>query len=167
MSMNENISKLMILDQKINDFIDNNDLNDVLVDEKFENTHYVDKCINILKHMSNKDVLEAVKRFDYIPLFVDYKVFLKRYVVDKKKLKNSPELCLEEYQNVSNVWKRIDEIATSNKEAYEYMNILKLDNAMEDILHLMPNEDLMKLANNSKDWVEKLYFYSFFKATKK
>ena len=86
--MNENISKLMILDQKINDFIDNNDLNDVSVDEKFENTHYVDKCINILKHMSNKDVLEAVKRFDYIPLFVDYKVFLKRYVVDKKKLKN-------------------------------------------------------------------------------
>ena len=165
--MNENISKLMILDQKINDFIDNNDLNDVSVDEKFENTHYVDKCINILKHMSNKDVLEAVKRFDYIPLFVDYKVFLKRYVVDKKKLKNSPELCLEEYQNVSNVWKRIDEIAASNKEAYEYMNILKLDNAMEDILHLMPNEDLMKLANNSSDWVEKLYFYSFFKATKK
>ena len=35
MSMNENISKLMILDQKINDFIDNNDLNDVSVDEKF------------------------------------------------------------------------------------------------------------------------------------
>ena len=84
--MSDNVRKLFDLEQLIIKFIDENpDFDDPTIDERFENTHYVEKCINLLKRMNNKDVLESLKRFEYVRMFVDFKVFLKKYTIDKNR----------------------------------------------------------------------------------
>ena len=141
--MSDNIAKLMRIEQNIVKFIDeNNDLSDKLLDDKFEETHYIEKCINIIKKMSNKEILEAIKRLDYINMFVDYKVFLKKYRVNKKALKEDPKLCLEEYDKLNNICEVIGENSNNKKEFLEYMQILDIDNAQEYLLKMMPNDDL-------------------------
>lgn len=163
--MSENVSKLMHLEQLIIQFIDDNpDVNDETVDERFAATHYVDKCINILKRMSNNDVLESLKRFEYIRMFVDFKVFLKKYTIDKKKIKEKPENCLIEYDKINNICTTISEISDNKRDFLSYLKILDIDPVIEWLLNHMPNEDLLTLSNRTGDWMEKLYFYSYFKA---
>lgn len=162
--MSENVSKLMHLEQLIIDFLDSNpDCDDPTVEERFENTHYVEKCINILKKMSNKDVLESLRRFRYIRMFVDFKVFLKKYVIDKKSIKEDPKNCLVEYDKLNKVCETISIVSDSKNEFLSYLKILDVDSSIEWLLKHMPNEELMALANRSTDWTEKLYYFSYFK----
>ena len=162
--MSENVSKLMHLEQLIIRFIDDNpDFNDPTIDERFENTHYVEKCINILKKMSNKDVLESLKRFEYIRMFVDFKVFLKKYAVDKKSIKEDSKNCLIEYDKLNKICETISQVSDNKKEFLSYIKILDVDSSIEWLLKHMPNEDLMILANRSTDWTEKLYYFSYLK----
>lgn len=165
--MSENVSKLMHLEQLIIKFIDDNpDVNDPTIDERFNATHYIDKCINILKRMSNRDVLESLKRFEYIRMFVDFKVFLKKYTINKKAIKEKPENCIMEYDELNRLCLTISEISDNKNDFLAYLKILDVDHAIEWLLKHMPNEDLMILANRTGDWAEKLYYYSYFKGEK-
>lgn len=163
--MSENVSKLMHLEQLIIKFIDdNNDPDDETVDERFLETGYVNQCINILKRMSNNDVLESLKRFEYIRMFVDFKVFLKKYSINKKKIKENPENCLIEYDKINKICLTISEVSDNQNDFLSYLKILDVDSTMEWLLKNMPNEDLLALSNRTCDWTEKLYYYSYFKA---
>lgn len=165
--MSENVSKLMHLEQLIIKFIDENpDFNDPTIDERFEETHYVERCINLLKKMSNGDVLESLRRFEYVRMFVDFKVFLKKYFLNKKDIKENPKKCLIEYNKINNLCETISQISLNRSEFLTYLKILDVDSATEWLLKYMPNEDLMTLANNSTDWTEKLYYFSHFKKNK-
>jgi len=162
--MSENVLKLMDLEQSIIKFLDDNpDYDDPTIEERFENTHYVQKCINILKKMNNKDVLESLKRFEYIRMFVDFKVFLKKYSINKKLLKENPENCLIEYDKLNNICEIVSNVSDNKKEFLTYLQILDVDSSFEWLLKHMPNEDLMTLANRSTDWTEKLYYFSYLK----
>ena len=162
--MSDNVLKLMDLEQLIIKFLDDNpDYNDPLIEERFESTRYVERCINILKKMSNKDVLESLKRFEYIRMFVDFKVFLKKYIVDKKSIKENPKNCLIEYDKLNNICETISSVSDNKNEFLSYIKILDVDSSFEWLLKHMPNEDLMALANRSTDWTEKLYYYGYLK----
>ena len=165
--MSENVNKLMHLEQLIIKFIDDNpDFNDPTIDERFNETHYVDKCINILKRMSNNDVLESLKRFEYIRMFVDFKVFLKKYTINRKVLKERPENCLMEYDKLNRLCSTISEISDNKSDFLSYLKILDVDHTIEWLLKHMPNEDLFTLSTRTGDWAEKLYYYSYFKDKK-
>ncbi len=162
--MSENVAKLMHLEQLIIKFLDDNpDFDDPTIDERFNETHLVDKCINLLKKMSNKDVLESLKRFEYIRMFVDFKVFLKKYLIDKKSIKEDPKNCIIEYDKLNNICMTISEISDNKKDFLSYIKILDVDSSIEWLLKHMPNEDLMALSNRTGDWTEKLYYYSYLK----
>lgn len=162
--MSDNVSKLMHLEQLIVEFLDeNNDVDDSIIEERFINTHYVDKCISLLKRMNNNDVIESLKRFEYIRMFVDFKVFLKKYIINKKSIKENPQNCLLEYNKLNSICQTISEVSENRKEFISYLQILDVNTSNEWLLCHMPNEDLMKLANDSTDWTEKLYYYSYLK----
>lgn len=162
--MSDNVRKLFDLEQLIIKFIDENpDFDDPTIDERFENTHYVEKCINLLKRMNNKDVLESLKRFEYVRMFVDFKVFLKKYTIDKKDIKENPNKCLTEYDKLNNICETIFNISDNQNDFLSYTKILDVDKSFEWLLKNMPNEDLMALANRSTDWTEKLYYFSYLK----
>lgn len=162
--MSENIAKLMDLEQLIIEFLDENpNYDDPTIEERFEKTRYIDKCINILKKMNNKDILESLKRFEYIRMFVDFKVFLKKYILNKKSIKEDPKKCLVEYDKLNNICETISRVSDNHKEFLSYLKILDVDNSIEWLLKHMPNEELMVLANRSTDWTEKLYYYGYLK----
>lgn len=162
--MSENVLKLMDLEQLIIKFLDDNpDYDDPMIEERFENTHYVEKCINILKKMNNNDVLESLKRFEYIRMFVDFKVFLKKYSINKKSIKEDSKNCLVEYDKLNNICETISNVSDNKNEFLSYLQILDVESSFEWLLKHMPNEDLMVLANRSTDWTEKLYYFGYIK----
>lgn len=113
--------------------------------------------------MNNNDVIESLKRFEYIRMFVDFKVFLKKYIINKKSIKENPQNCLLEYNKLNSICQTISEVSENRKEFISYLQILDVNTSNEWLLCHMPNEDLMKLANDSTDWTEKLYYYSYLK----
>lgn len=162
--MSENIAKLMNLERLIIKFIDENpNVDDPEIDARFEETHYVERCINLLKRMNCKEVLEAFRRFEYIRIFVDFKVFLKKYPISKKEIKENPKNCLMEFDKLNSVCDLISDVSNNKVEFLEYIKILDVDNTLEYLLKNMPNEDLNILAQRSTDWNEKLYYYSYLK----
>lgn len=163
--MSDNLSKLMHLEQMIIKFIDDNqDLTDDNIDERFAETRCIDKCIGILKRMSNNDILESLKRFEYMRMFIDFKAFLKKYTIDKKRMKEQPEECLNEYDKINKICETISEVSVNRRDFLSYLKILDIDSSVEWLLKHMPNEDLLTLSNRTGDWMEKLYYYSYFKA---
>ena len=91
------------------------------------------------------------------------RIFLKKYHVNKKAIKEDPKRCLDEYDKLNVICETISENSVNSKEFLEYMQILDMDNVQEYLLKMMPNNDLNILANRTGDWNEKLYYYSFLK----
>lgn len=162
--MSENLHKLLILDQKIQKFIeDNQDLSDPTLDSRFDETNYVKKSLTILNKMTNNDIVEAFIRCDNISIFIDIKRFLKKYILDKKKLAEDPKNYLKKYRDLNKMCEEISNLCQTKKELDYCLDTMKIDDCLEYLLKKMPNEDILILSNESTDWVEKLYYYSFFK----
>ena len=162
--MDKNLNAILMIDQKIGDFYyDNIDLTDNEFMDKFEKTNYISKALKIISKLSNKNVLEVLKRSRYLTDFIDLKKFLKPYKINKKYLKENKELYIEEYKRLRNTCNLISNIATSNNEFYEYMDVLNVDDIELYLLNNMPNEQIYTLASETGIWDEKLFYFSFFK----
>ena len=96
-------------------------------------------------------------------MFVDFKVFLKKYSINKKNIKENPKNCLIEYDELNSVCETISRISDDKNEFLSYLKIWNVEQSFEWLLKHMPNEDLMLLANRSTDWTEKLYYYGYLK----
>lgn len=167
MEMNDNIYKLLMIDQDIEDFIqENKELTDLEFEEKFEETNYITKAINILKRMNSKDILELIKRCRCLWNFIDLKKFIKKYPLNKTFLKNNKDLYLDEYYKLQNTCFYLRNISYDIKELDDYYNLLNVYDVEKYLLLNMPNEQIYKLACSSNNWEEKLYFFSFFKKNK-
>lgn len=162
--MNDNLNKILMIDQDIQDFIiDNEDLSDLEFEDKFYKKRYIDKAINILKKMSSKDMIEVIKRCRYLWNFIDLKKFIKRYPLNKTYLNNNKDMYIEEYRNLQNTCYSLSNISTNIKEFQDYMSILAVDDIEKYLLTNMPNDQIYSLASSTGMWDEKLYFFSFFK----
>jgi len=162
--MNDNLNKILMIDQDIQDFIiDNEDLSDLEFEDKFYKKRYIDKAINILKKMSSKDMIEVIKRCRYLWNFIDLKKFIKRYPLNKTYLNNNKDMYIEEYRNLQNTCYSLSNISTNVKEFQDYMSILAVDDIEKYLLTNMPNDQIYSLASSTGMWDEKLYFFSFFK----
>ena len=162
--MSDNYIKLIHIDNDILNFIEEHSyLSDKELDKLFDTTDFIEKAYKILEHTSNNDVIELMINSEYLHYFIDLTLFLKEYHVNKKSLL--------ENKNYKEEVNKIDRIGSElfskfNKDFKKIEAILQLNNAYEVIYKLMPNEELNDLANKSTDWMEKLYYYSFFKESK-
>ena len=162
--MDDNLNKILMIDQDIQDFIyDNKELSDLEFEDKFCQKKYVDKAVSILKKMNSKDLIEVIKRCRYLWNFIDLKKFIKRYPLNKTYLKNNQDMYIEEYRNLQKTCYSISDISNNVNEFQDYMNILNVDDIEKYLLTNMPNEQIYSLASSTGMWDEKLYFFSFFK----
>ena len=162
--MNDNLNKILMIDQDIQDFIiDNEDLSDLEFEDKFYQKCYIDKAISILKKMNGKDMIEVIKRCRYLWNFIDLKKFMKRYPLNKTYLNNNKDMYIEEYRNLQKTCYSLSDISTNIKEFQDYLNILAVDDTEKYLLTNMPNDQIYALASSTGMWDEKLYFFSFFK----
>ena len=166
--MNKNLNDLLIIDQEIGDFLyQNSNLNDDELNTKFEEQNYVGKALKIINKLSSKNVIELIKRSSYLNSFIDIKKFIKKYPLNKSYLKKNKELYLEEYHKLRNICYYFSDIANNYQEFQEYMDIIDADNVESYLLENMPNEQIYSLSNETADWSQKLFYFSFFKVKEK
>lgn len=166
--MDKNLNKVLSIDQEIGDFLyDNDNLTDKEISVKFEEKRFIDRALKIIRKLSNNNIIELLKRSRYLRDFIDIKRFIKKYPINKKKLKYNKELYLEEYQKLQKTCSFLNDISIDYGEFLEYMDILDIPSVEKYLLTNMSNEQIYSLANNTNIWDEKLYFFSFFKKNKK
>ena len=81
--MNENINNLLIIDQEIRDFTrDNYELSEDEFNNLFEEKKFITRAKRILNKLNGKDLVEAIKRSEYIWSYLDFQTnyfFLRNF----------------------------------------------------------------------------------------
>ena len=167
MFMEKKLNDLLIIDQQIGDFLlENIDLSDDEKSSLFDQKKYVDKALKIIQKSSNKVVFELLRKSQYINQFIDLKKYIKRYPINKSYLKRNKNLYIEEYKKLRNICFHLSDICIDYVDFQEYMNVLDVDNIEAYLLENMPNDQIYTLSLDSTDWLQKLYYFSFFKKKK-
>ena len=162
--MNENINSLLIIDQEIRDFTrDNYELPDNEFNELFDKKKYIPQAQSLLKKLNSKDIIEVVKRSEYLWTYLDLGHYIRKYPIDKVYLKNNNDKYIEEYKNLQNFSMHISELSNNFEEFYRYATILDIDGVEEYLLSNMPNSQIYELSNETNDWNQKLFYFSFLK----
>lgn len=137
-----------------------------IISEVLKNDYY-NQLEFLLSKMSNSDLLVIMNVADYVTKIIFVPKYLSEAFVDYEKIKNNPDYLIQAYNELVNQQKAIASMS-KNKDYYEIVmkkaNIKKIE---KYLLESMTNEQIQKLANSSKDWQKKLYFYGFLKAGSK
>lgn len=162
--MNKDINNLLIIDQEIRDFTrDNYELSEEEFNNLFEKKNYISKAKRILSRLNRKELVEAIKRSEYIWDYLDLGYYLKKYPIDKAYLKQNNDKYLDEYRNLQKYCMHISELTNNYKQFYQYADQIDIDGAEEYLLTNMPNEQIYELSKETSDWIQKLFYFSFFK----
>ena len=166
--MDKNLNDLLIIDQEIGDFFyENEELTDNELNMKFEEKNYINKALKIISKLSSKNVIELLKRSRCLNSFIDLKKFIKKYPLNKTYLKEHQDMYLEEYHKLRKMCFYLSDIAIDYNEFLDYMKILDTDNIESYLLSHMPNEQIYELSQETDEWDEKLYYFSFLKNKEK
>ena len=162
--MSEEINNLLIIDQEIRDFTrDNYELSEEEFNSLFDKKKFIAKAKRILNKLNNKELVEAIKRSEYIWSYIDLGYYIKKYPIDKNYLKNNSDKNLDEYKNLQKFCLHVSELTNNYEDFFKYADILDIDGAEEYLLKNMPNEQIYELSQETDDWVQKLFYFSFLK----
>lgn len=171
----KNVDKILDLDNEINDFLERYSSGkkpDYFEKElnkqwKIHGDKFVKRADKLLKKMSNAELMYTLLGTERIKDITDIFEYFKPYKIDVEYLKNHPDKAKEYYYE--NLIQQ-DAIQKTAINKYYYQIIMD-KNYFEEIekfvLSQMSNAELMELADNSKDWYEKLYYYGFIKPNNK
>ena len=90
-----------------------------------------------------------------------------KYPIDKEYLRNNEDMYIEEYKSLQDFCTRISTYANDYKEFDNYVKKLDVEKAEDYLLKHMPNDQLYKLSCGTTDWLQKLFYFSYFKKDKK
>lgn len=162
--MNKTLNDLLIIDEEIGDFLyENESLSEFELNDKFEEENFVGKAMKLLTKLSNKNVIELLKRSQYLNSFIDLKKYIKKYPLNKSYLKKNSDMYIEEYKKLRKMCFYLGDISVDYGEFQEYMHVLDVDNIESYLLKNMPNEQIYSLSLDTSDWMQKLYYFSYFK----
>ena len=167
----KNVDQILDLDKEVEDFLDkysSGKKGDYYEKElnkqwKIHGDEFTKRANKILKKMSNQELMFTILGTERIKDITEIFEYFKPYKIDVEYLKAHPEKAKEYYYE--NLMQQ-DAIQRQSINEYYYQIIMD-KNYFEEIekfvLSQMSNEELMELADSSKDWREKLYYYGFLK----
>ncbi len=162
--MNEEINDLLIIDQEIRDFTrDNYELSEEEFNSLFDKKKFIAKAKKILDKLNSRELVEAIKRSEYIWSYINLGYYIKKYPIDKTYLKNNSDKYFDEYKELQKFCIHVSELSNDYNEFDKYANILDIDGAEEYLLKHMPNDQIYKLSQETDDWIQKLFYFSFLK----
>ena len=151
--MSENLRKIIDLESKLGllleDGIDT-------TDTKCESL--VLSISNLLKKISNDDLIYLLLNGDYIHTVIDVTAYFKKYKINKKKIKEE-NLYKESFKKLSLFVERIRSASVCEEEYMYICNRCDVDNIASYLLTNMKNEDIMALSQESDDWNYKLFLF--------
>ena len=153
-----------MIDQEIGEFFyENEGISDDELNSKFDEKNYINRCLNLLSKLSSKNVIELLKRSNYLNDFIDLKKYIKKYPINKTFLRKNKDMYIEEYHKLRNMCLYLSDISENYKVFNDYMSVLDVDNVEAYLLSNMPNEQIYSLSCETTDWMQKLYYFSFIK----
>ena len=166
------LDMLLDLDKELNDFFNKYSTKTYFEPElnkqwKKRGDYFVSKAQEILSSMSNEELMYGLLGTESIKDIVDFFEYFTPYIPDVKYLKEHPEKAKEYY------YENLMQVDAINKKAINehyfkaIMDLNYFGEIEKYILSLMSNKDLMELANSSKEWYQKLYYYGFIKSESK
>ena len=162
--MNKYLEDLLMIDQEIGDFFYQNEgLEDNELNSLFEKKNYINKALKLINKLSSQNVIELLRRSRYLNNYIDIKKFIKKYPLNKTSLKKNKELYLEEYHKLRNICYYFSNIAVNFREFQEYMDVIDADGVECFLLENMSNEQIYLLSQETSDWEQKLYYFSYLK----
>lgn len=166
--ISENLDKILEFDKELDEFFEKYSSNDFREKElnkqwKIKGKEFQMRANDILCDMDNKELLYTLLGTHNIDTIMDVVGYFKPYQIDLDYLINHPDAAKEYYFDNLMQQETIKDTAI-NKYYYERLMELNYFDKIEDlILSFMSNEELLELANSSKEWAEKLYFYGYLK----
>ena len=167
----ENVDMVLNLDKELQEFLDKYssgkkpDYYEKELNKQWEKhgDKYIKRADTLLKKMNNQELMYTLLGTEVIKDIVEIFEYFKPYKIDVEYLKNHPDKAKDYY--FDNLLQQ-DAINKTAINRYYYKIIMDL-NYFEEIekfvLSQMSNKELMELADSSKDWYEKLYYYGFLK----
>ena len=156
--MNDNVYKILELENNITDLVfQGKDLKDE------EITLIVSEITKLLLKLNNQEILYLLANCSTLHNVLDVTDYLKKYKINKKKLKEENSY-KEELRKLNNF---VELIRESSFDENEYLYICKkccIDDTADYLLSKMTNNDIMELSNESDDWNYKLFLYGNLKA---
>lgn len=171
----KNVDDILDLDKELSTFLDKyssgkeNDFVEKELNKQWEihGNEFTKKAHEIYSKMDNSELMYSLLGTNEVHYLVDIFKYFKPFKININELKKHPEKAMEFYIENLTQQKAIRNTAIND---YYYDRIKELnyfDEIEKVILSYMSNDELMELANNSKDWYEKLYYYGFIKSNSK
>lgn len=151
--MSENLQKILNLEIELGELIEDKiDTTDIRCEE------IVFSISNLLKKVSNDDLIYLLLNGDYIHQMIDVTEYFKKYKINKKKIK-AENSYKEAFKKLSYFVERIREASVCEEEYMYICQKTKVDEIADFLLTNMSNEDIMSLSNETDDWNYKLFLY--------
>ena len=164
--MSDNLKKVLILEDKLGEYLENNNLDILTVDRKSEEyVKITDEIAKLVDHLNNDELIYLLNNGTLIHDVLDVANYFKKYKVNKKKLKED-NTYKEAFKKLNSFVERICDASLSDEElvtahlSYEG----DVDGVSEYLLKNMENQDIMELSKETDDWNYKLFLFSKFKA---
>ncbi len=161
--MTKHLEEILHLDQELSELMSEQYMfNEEEVVIKYEDLDVHNKTIDLIMKMTLQERVESLKRCHAIWSFVDIKPFLKKYPLNKAKLKKEGNY-IEEYLNLRKFCNIVVDNFEDLSEYEEVMEILKIDDVEDYLLNHMSSEQIYELAQKTEDWNLRLFYYSYIK----
>ena len=158
--MSENLDKILKLENKLASFMEDGiDTTDTKCEK------VVLQIARLLDKISNHELLYLLNESDCISQVIDITAYFKKYKLNKKEIKENITF-IDEFKKLSSFVEEIREKSICEEEYLYICYKCDVDSAASFLLSNMPNEDIMRLANQSDDWNYKLFLFENLKDKK-
>ena len=162
--MSDNLKRILILEDKLGEYLENNNLDIYTVDRKSEEyVKITDEIAKLVDHLNNDELIYLLNNGTLIHDVLDVANYFKKYKVNKKKLKED-NTYKEAFKKLNSFVERICDASLSDEEYRFICYKCDVDGVSEYLLKNMENQDIMELSKETDDWNYKLFLFSKFKA---
>ena len=165
----KNVDDILNLDAEINEFFEKyssgkkHDYFEKELNKQWakRGTEFTNRITKILSNMNNQELLYTLLGTEMISRIVDVFQFFEPYKINPQYLIEHPEKAREYYLDNILQQNAIRDTAINEYFYYRIMDLNYFDDIERFCLSHMSNEELVELAESSKEWQDKLYFYGF------
>lgn len=169
--MSKGLHDIIELDKELTKFLDENssgkqtDFLEKKLNKKWpeKKDYFLEKADDIFSKMNNLDLLLAIASTDEIAQIVDIFSYFKEITPDIEIMKAHPNELIPYYLKILSDKETFMLLSINGYYYLEVKNKIKFEEIEKFILQNMSNEELMILAQESKIWLDKLYYYGFLK----